>query len=408
MILSPEASVTLLQALMTVTTVAAILWLGIGIPMGIKSPTAWRLAFGNLALSAGAYFAATPDDSSDLHIYRLAVACFVWGSIAMRSGVSRLMNASDMSAREVVILLAITGIALVWLTPSPLVHTGFHGFAFVISCLLAWSYARAGQDILNGIKQYFNWRGGLLVSAPFLVLASIFSLRAMLCLGDDNLVAPLLIGRVSDSPLLALSVMILALAANVSMFSITIAHLLARINHLADHDGLTNTLNRRAMDERIRNEQLRCTRSGEHYSLVIIDLDYFKSINERFGHEGGDSALKQAARSMMAVLRNTECMGRFGGEEFTVLLPLMNLEEAAQRAEQMRLALLNARIVFDSETIPITASFGVSTLRSDYDSPETLMQRADRAMYRAKATGRNRVETDKDMPLRGDSMVWEG
>ena len=230
----------------------------------------------------------------------------------------------------------------------------------------------------------------------------------MLCLGDDNLVAPLLIGRVSDSPLLALSVMILALAANVSMFSITIAHLLARINHLADHDGLTNTLNRRAMDERIRNEQLRCTRSGEHYSLVIIDLDYFKSINERFGHEGGDSALKQAARSMMAVLRNTECMGRLGGEEFTVLLPLMNLEEAAQRAEQMRLALLNARIVFDSETIPITASFGVSTLRSDYDSPETLMQRADRAMYRAKATGRNRVETDKDMPLRGDSMVWEG
>jgi diguanylate cyclase (GGDEF)-like protein len=162
----------------------------------------------------------------------------------------------------------------------------------------------------------------------------------------------------------------------------------AELQHLANHDSLTNALTRRNMDDACANELARCKRHGRNMALLMMDLDHFKAINDSYGHQTGDRVLVNFVAKVKTMLRQPDQLGRFGGEEFMALLPETSLEEAVLVAERIRAACALA-----NSGPSCTVSIGITTYQQDTDTVDTLLARADAALYRAKANGRNRVET---------------
>ncbi len=160
--------------------------------------------------------------------------------------------------------------------------------------------------------------------------------------------------------------------------------------HAARTDELTGLANRRDMHQRLLAEFGRYQRSGHHFSVVLIDLDLFKRINDEYSHNAGDAVLKQFADLMRAVLRQADVPARWGGEEFLVLLPDTSLLQALALAERLREEVEQTRFRFQDKRLPVTISAGVCSI-SQVDSIDHLLRQADLNLYEAKQSGRNRI-----------------
>ncbi len=157
-------------------------------------------------------------------------------------------------------------------------------------------------------------------------------------------------------------------------------------------DPLTGLYNRRYLEESLPREIERCERRGRPLSVLMLDVDYFKRFNDEHGHGAGDALLTKIGQVLAAVTRGEDIACRYGGEEFTIVMPEAGLEQAAARAEQIRLAIGEASITYMRRELgPVTVSIGVHELQVGLDTPQTLLATADRALYAAKAQGRNRV-----------------
>jgi diguanylate cyclase (GGDEF)-like protein/PAS domain S-box-containing protein len=163
------------------------------------------------------------------------------------------------------------------------------------------------------------------------------------------------------------------------------------VQRLATTDALTGVSNRRHFLQQAEAELERFRRSGVVAALLMIDLDHFKKINDGFGHAAGDAVLKHFSELIKHNLRHTDSFGRLGGEEFAVLLPSSRLAGAMELAARMCQIVVSAATEFDARTIPITISIGVTEFLQDDAGIESVMARADQALYKAKQTGRNRV-----------------
>ena len=172
---------------------------------------------------------------------------------------------------------------------------------------------------------------------------------------------------------------------------------------LAKIDPLTEIYNRAAMEQMYKNELRRASRYKSPVSLLMLDLDFFKTINDTYGHQVGDETLRIFVKSILAKLRSTDILSRYGGEEFALLLPDSDSEGAQIAAERLRQSIEETRIVTGNYSFNITVSIGISEYKFTDDSLEKLVNRADMALYRAKQTGRNRVmvfEEDENKPKR--------
>ena len=157
----------------------------------------------------------------------------------------------------------------------------------------------------------------------------------------------------------------------------------------ATHDGLTGLLNRSSILEKLHDELSRAARTGDPVSVLMADLDRFKSINDSLGHLAGDAVLREAARRLKAAARRYDSVGRYGGEEFLIVLPGCDTSDAGVQAERMREAIGATPFVTPSRQVSVTASLGAAC--SSDIAPEALVREADDALYEAKADGRNRV-----------------
>jgi diguanylate cyclase (GGDEF)-like protein len=164
-----------------------------------------------------------------------------------------------------------------------------------------------------------------------------------------------------------------------------------RLMHLAATDGLTGLLNRRIFFERAREEFSRARRQGIDSTLLVIDLDHFKHLNDDYGHAAGDAMLKALADTIKPLMRQEDVLGRYGGEEFCVLLMHTNREEATPIAERLRDIMEQLRVPYEGHTLSITISIGAVEIRQGTLSMEAAFNLADRALYRSKHAGRNRV-----------------
>ena len=167
--------------------------------------------------------------------------------------------------------------------------------------------------------------------------------------------------------------------------------LIERLERAATHDELTGLLNRRGYQQRLAAELARADRDGTPVSLILGDIDSFKSLNDRFGHRCGDEALSRFAAVCCGQRRGTDFVARVGGEEFAMVLPGTDPDGALLVAERLREAIHS--VVHRPDGAPLTASFGVATYPDHASDCDTLLGCADRAMYAAKASGRDRTMT---------------
>ncbi|MEC4892981.1 MAG: diguanylate cyclase [Oscillatoria sp. PMC 1051.18] len=170
-------------------------------------------------------------------------------------------------------------------------------------------------------------------------------------------------------------------------------HLIAKLEKLATTDPLTGILNRRHFLNIAAKELSRYHRYNCGFSLLMLDLDHFKRINDTYGHSMGDEVLKAMTEAVLKSLRKADSFGRFGGEEFAILLPETNLETAREVAERIRQTITKLTITPPNQLVQITVSIGVTTCKMKDESLEVLLQRADKALYQAKNLGRDRVVT---------------
>lgn len=161
------------------------------------------------------------------------------------------------------------------------------------------------------------------------------------------------------------------------------------LKEASTHDALTGIGNRRLLMERLREESERAQRTGKPYVLAILDVDHFKHVNDNWGHEVGDRVLVEIGRAMQAALRQYDLCGRWGGEEFLLLLPETSLADAGQVIDRVRNDIRSLAVRVGTDALSVTASFGVAEYRLGESYSQTL-SRADAAMLEAKRGGRDK------------------
>ena len=257
----------------------------------------------------------------------------------------------------------------------------------VIALGIAADLYRYGRNV---VRQRHTW----LLSVPLVAAAAGFSLRGVRAMWHPESVAT---EMTADSGLnvgSAIAYMVIALTFHATLIGLVFGRLLADLRHRSRHDGLTGLLNRRTMEETLLSQVQRSRRTGEPFTVLMLDLDHFKAINDRHGHAAGDRALKHTAAALKAELREVDALGRFGGEEFLVLMPGTTVEAARPVAERLRTALTTDAPRIDGATPPLSASIGIAQWRGPAEEPSRLLMRADAALYRAKMRGRDCVVVD--------------
>ncbi len=164
-----------------------------------------------------------------------------------------------------------------------------------------------------------------------------------------------------------------------------------RLVELAETDSLTGLANRIRLKDTFLRERSRAMREGTPLSIIVIDLDHFKNVNDKYGHEAGDIALQRVAEVLRTHLRASDLPARMGGEEFGILLANTNSKQAAEVSEKIRENVENLDFSADGEEVRITLSGGIAELGRDGDDLRSLLAAADRRLYRAKSAGRNQI-----------------
>jgi len=263
--------------------------------------------------------------------------------------------------------------------------------AVVHYTITATLYVWTAWDMARHARRSLRWRWPWLLALPLGVAGLNAAGRALRTALKPEALATEIAANSSLNVSTALVVVVLVATLHATLMTLVIARLIQQLQHRSRHDGLTGLLNRRAMQEAIDQQLARSRRAGDTFTLLMLDLDHFKSINDRFGHPVGDAALKHAAGLLQTGLAERDRVGRFGGEEFIVLLPQRNLAEAAAIAERLRQRFAAQPLPRPGEPLPLAASWGVAEWHGPHEEAARLLLRADQALYRAKQAGRDRV-----------------
>jgi len=212
-------------------------------------------------------------------------------------------------------------------------------------------------------------------------------------LWKESGVGALILGGKSDNFLPHDVLDMLQVIADHAAIAIANAQMYERMEHMATTDGLTGLTNHRHFQERFDEQLERAQRYGRKVSLILLDIDYFKTVNDTYGHPAGDTVLRKVARLLESCARKSDVVARYGGEEFALLLDETGLEGAVNIGERIR-QVVEAEIFHnDIGSFSCTVSLGVSTFPKDADKKALLIEGADKALYSAKGGGRNRVVT---------------
>jgi diguanylate cyclase (GGDEF)-like protein len=380
-------ALTLLRVISLLTGLAVIAWTGIGLPMRIAPGAALRFAVGNLLIMVSVLLTMQRGPEPSYVFYPGADMAGLLAFTLMRTGIQKL-GRQAITLSESVSVLVLAGLAEFTLPP---VAESTNAASVIYSLAAAWISLRAFREAALALRAELGWVAVITIAWPFAVLGGMMLIRAFLSLGSGGF--PVVAAEIRSSgavPLLWVFI-VLTMALNFSLVGMAFSRLMGRIRAMAERDGLTGVWNRRAIETRIRGEAERFRRSGKTYALVMFDLDHFKAVNDQLGHAGGDAALCHTVSIIGATLRHLDALGRFGGEEFLVLLPNADIAGGFGAAERMRAALQANPMIWAGNPVPITASFGFAVAGAG-DNAQDMLKRADEALYRAKASGRNRVE----------------
>lgn len=310
----------------------------------------------------------------------------VLGSILLLCGVARHVGRPP-PWRRALLLAAAYMLAILWFS----LVTPDLGVRLVLYSVLVLAWKGWEVWLLLRHAPVDIRRSCRMVAAVFMLDALLFLVRGLLPLapgaGGDILRAglPMTVTYIGS--------LIVMLAHTFGLVLLIVDRQMVDLRRLARRDGLTGLLNRAALLEDGKQQLAQCRLRRQPFAALLLDLDHFKRINDTHGHLAGDAVLHHAARTLQRNLRGRdELLGRYGGEEFVLLLPATSLEQAQALAERLRAALEACPLDGDAGAIGITTSIGVA---ADAEAGlQDLLARADLALYRAKAAGRNRVACD--------------
>jgi diguanylate cyclase (GGDEF)-like protein len=362
---------------------AALLWaLGAGLARAERAALAHWSAYAALSSFTWALLA--------LHLQSpplVAVLVGVCSVIVLRRGI-RLFVGRPLAWTMPALMLALV-LAAAALGDAPHWRPLQAGVNFGVLSML---YLATALDLRRHAREDLHWRFPLLLSLPLLLGGLAFGSRALRALlapesvgAEMNAHSALNIGS-------ALGYVVLVLLMHATLTALVVARLLGQLRQLARRDALTGLLNRRAMHAALDQQARQRRRAGDTFSVLMIDVDHFKAVNDRHGHEAGDRALAHIARLMTQALRTQDRIGRFGGEEFVALLPTVGLARAQDEAEALRQLVRSQPLATAGMALHLSVSIGVAEWGGPTEDVSRLLARADAALYRAKGLGRDRVE----------------
>jgi diguanylate cyclase (GGDEF)-like protein len=323
--------------------------------------------------------------------------CGVVAMLALHRGI-RLFVDAPVSLRAYALALVVVLLAA-WLGVSP-EHAVLR--VSVNSAVLAAIALAIAADLYRYGRHVVRRRHTWLLSVPLVAAAAGFLQRGVRAMWHPDSVATQMIADSALNVGSAIAYVVIAITFHATLIGLVFGRLLADLRHRSRHDGLTGLLNRRTTEEALLAQVQRSRRTGEPFTVLMLDLDHFKAINDRHGHAAGDRALRHAAAALKAELREVDALGRYGGEEFLVLMPGATAEAAKPVAERLRGALVADAPRIDGAPLSLSASIGVAQWRGPAEEPSRLLMRADAALYRAKMHGRDCVvveSREEDEPV---------
>lgn len=259
--------------------------------------------------------------------------------------------------------------------------------ALSTSACVLWAFTQAAWQGAKALRAEFNNRVALALMLPMALMSCMVLVRLAGALSGGAKVL-----HVDTTFNVAVTLLYLLFTAllHLSMASMVVLRLMASLRRLSTRDALTGLLNRGEWLRQLQAQHRWLGRHGEPFSVLLLDIDHFKRINDTWGHPAGDAALVSTAQLLLGTVRGLDVVGRLGGEEFVVLLPRTGSAEALAAAERLRAGLEATAMYWNQQAMALTVSVGVATATDADETPERLIERVDAALYVAKRSGRNR------------------
>lgn len=337
----------------------------------------------------------------DNEIRRKIILIYLFSSIGfgflLIFGISALLNDRILIAAVLLTASTVTLVNFILLIAGSDIEKSSYGVSLIIICVSLFLIMNGGVENTGLLWTYsaiplilflHGHLRGLIIMIFFLIIASLIMYWPSDIYAHTSYPASLKIRYLASY---------IALLLMSWVYEYTAHQTYVRWRNLSDlfaeqarTDVLTGISNRRDIMEKINYENLRAKRRQEQYTLLLIDIDHFKQINDRYGHDAGDQTLILVANTIKNTAFQRDLVGRWGGEEFMVILPDTNTENAMQAAEKIRISVNETLIEYAGEIIPVTISIGLASSDETY-TPDTYIKVADNCLYNAKARGRNCV-----------------
>lgn len=346
-----------------------------------------QYALTNMFLGAFLFLYAYRSVSPTITTYVLIDITFLLGCLFIRRSVEELTQVK----KNDIIQLFIIFLILVIEVPSKYILIE-NKLTITSTCLFAvYALYHATKNGYNYMIKILERKYCLIVLFPIYSIAILTIIRIIVTLVIDQNATDLRNGSLFNT-LILFGMLFSLLGFNAMAIGLVISKMIAKTKRLSEEDHLTKTFNRRHLEYLANKEILITQETRTPFSIIMLDIDHFKKINDTYGHAAGDCAIVSCVNTIKKVIRSSDHIGRLGGEEFCILLPNTQLHHAAILAERIRETLQNETVKWNCHEFKMTASFGLSSTTEDKDNQwSSLLHQADEAMYQAKKTGRNRI-----------------
>ncbi len=388
---------TLMLVLVVHQALYALGWVVAGLRFDIARAIAMHwMGFGLAGAVAVGLFLGTLGLSEEAAIY-LRIAGVVLAAGLLRRGTALFLQLPTRDVEQISSFALCMGLALYFGAGTD----GLFGRTIAVSAAIGWVLLRLSFEELPAIAREFGRTTAVIIALPAAFIGTTFAVRAVvvLLMGEGSTGVHIMDSTRFNTAIIVALVVMSALF-NFSLVYLVVMRMVNRLRYLSQRDVLTGLLNRRSLDELLTKEMHRFRRTQRPLSLLLVDIDHFKRINDSYGHTTGDLALVRTAQILSRTARAADTVARIGGEEFCVVLPDTSEEGALIAADRVRATFESEPLGIEAHDFTITVSVGAACFHFTDTSPASVFERADVALYRAKSEGRNRVSFSGVGPLR--------
>lgn len=381
-------SIIFVQFFCLIGSSCAIAWAIYAGVFRIAPRASWRFALANTLTVGGVLLYTQRSEAIDYLYWFTADMTILLGFALVRWGCQHLFKRPVSYLFDLVLLTSCA--LLMLLVPPSLAYAVY--LVIIMSITAATLISLTGLDNVKTSKKHMPMFYAILINVPFFIMGALFLTRAVALFLYPEDLARLSAANKLNAPIAMWSYIILLLLTNLVLYGNALTRLVYKVARLVNRDQLTGLWNRHALLDKLDEVDALWQRSGSAYSLLVLDLDHFKKVNDTYGHIAGDAVLKHTATLLQQSLRKVDFICRYGGEEFLIILPSTNADEASIVAKKIQSKINSTSVQWQQQEINLTLSIGYATSKS-HINVEQLLQLADEAMYLAKNTGRNTICT---------------